>query len=67
MNKRLGTLIAILVLSAAAESAQAAKQPPSPQPGPCFNKKVQCRPVPAPCSPTSPNCRPSGGKGTTSR
>ncbi len=67
MNKRLGALIAILVLSAAAESAQAATQPPIPQPGPCFNKKVPCRPVPAPCSPTSPNCRPSGGKGTTSR
>ena len=67
MNKRLGSLIAILVLSAAAEVAQAAKRPPSPLPGPCFNKKVQCRPLPAPCSPTSPSCRPSGGKGTTSR
>ena len=67
MNRRLGSLIAILVLSAAAEAAQAAKRPPSPLPGPCFNKKVQCRPLPAPCSPTSPSCRPSGGKGTTSR
>ena len=62
MNKRLGALIAILVLSAAAESAQAARQPPTPQPGPCFNKKVACRPVPAPCSPTSPSCRRAAGR-----
>ena len=77
MNKRLGTVIAALVLSAAAEVHGAVvptKQPgPSPKPAPCpWWQRCTPKPAPIPCGLNVP-CRQGdpkgsgGGTGTTNR
>ena len=66
MNKRLGTLIAVVSLAALARMAVAATPaPPPPQPLP---RKVPCRVVvapgcwPAPVPPSAPRVGPRSGK-----